>query len=123
MKSSVHLPIVLLAFTACIVLFEAHLGESTFVPTRCLCPASYKAVRGPFTDLTVVSKGSHCEKHEIIVKLKRNNREVCISPEGQQGKRLLRCWNRMKRNGGNKKKCLRTRERKKPQQKRTKQMS
>ncbi|KAJ8361393.1 hypothetical protein SKAU_G00179180 [Synaphobranchus kaupii] len=111
-----HTPAAVLAFALCILLYKAQVGASTFVPIRCSCPATYKAVRGPFIDFSVIRKGPHCITHEIIVRLKRTNKEVCLSPEGRQAKRLLRCWNRINKNGGNKRKCLRPRAQKKPQQ-------
>ncbi|KAJ8250757.1 hypothetical protein COCON_G00226790 [Conger conger] len=112
MKSSPYTRSVLLAFTLCITLYKAQVGGSAFVPARCSCPATYTNMRLKLTDFTVISKGSHCSADEIIVRLERNNKEVCLSPEGPRGKRLLKCWNRIQENGGNKKKCLRRRTRK-----------
>ncbi|KAG9341110.1 hypothetical protein JZ751_019864 [Albula glossodonta] len=118
MKFSLHTPCLFVALSICALLYKARVGESTFVPTRCLCTQTYRVVRGPFVDFSVTSKGPHCSTDEIIVKLQRNNKEVCLSPDGPQAKRLKKCWNRKSKNGGNKKKCLRKRGNKKQGQKR-----
>ncbi|KAG5831704.1 interleukin-8 [Anguilla anguilla] len=116
MRFYVHALSVLVAFTLSIFLNKDQLGESAFVPMRCLCPQTNPVIRRPLIDFLVIRKGPHCPTAEIIVKL-ANNKELCLSPKGQQGKRLRRCWNRSEKNGGDKKKCLQRRRRKAQQRK------
>ncbi|KAJ8418181.1 hypothetical protein AAFF_G00138900, partial [Aldrovandia affinis] len=115
MKFCVQTPCLFLAFIVCTQLYKAHVGEGTFVPSRCRCPEAYRVVRGPFVNFAVHPKGPHCSTDEIIVMLKRTKKEVCLSPDGPQGRKLLKCWNRVNQNGGNKNKCLRKRNQKKQQ--------
>ncbi|KAL7889993.1 hypothetical protein AOLI_G00022510 [Acnodon oligacanthus] len=105
MKSTLHTLTALLA-VGLYILLTAQAGESQHVPTRCECQRSMPAVRGPFSDIEVSLKGPGCVKDEIIVTLKRNNKKVCISPNGPQGKRLLKCWHKMQKKGEDVKKCI-----------------
>uniref|UniRef100_A0A3B4BQT8 Chemokine interleukin-8-like domain-containing protein n=1 Tax=Pygocentrus nattereri TaxID=42514 RepID=A0A3B4BQT8_PYGNA len=80
--------------------------DSQHVPTRCECQKSMRAVRGPFSDIKVSLKGHGCDKDEIIVTLKSNNKQMCLSPKERQGKRLLKCWLKMQKKGEDVKKCI-----------------
>ncbi|XP_055026282.2 uncharacterized protein cxcl-c13b isoform X1 [Misgurnus anguillicaudatus] len=89
--------------------------ESQYVPKTCQCPQVTKRVKGPFSDFSVILKGPTCLKDEIIVTLQRNNRQVCLSPNDKQGKRLMMCW---QRNGKDSKRCLRKLQKKRPNKRR-----
>uniref|UniRef100_A0A8C9S887 Chemokine interleukin-8-like domain-containing protein n=1 Tax=Scleropages formosus TaxID=113540 RepID=A0A8C9S887_SCLFO len=78
--------------------------ESTFVPTRCMCPQTSKVIRHA-TDFVVYKKGVHCSSDEIVMTLKTGEQQ-CLSAQGQQGRRLMQCWDRVNETGGDKKKCL-----------------
>ncbi|XP_040905045.1 C-X-C motif chemokine 6-like [Toxotes jaculatrix] len=84
--------------------------DSTFVPGRCMCPNSELGVRGKLKELLVFQKSPSCNKVTVIVTLS-NNDKVCLNPEAQMGRQLVRCWNRVHRLGRNPKLCL-TRRRK-----------
>ncbi|XP_036402554.1 uncharacterized protein LOC118789922 [Megalops cyprinoides] len=118
MKSALHASCLLLAFAVSTLLYKAHDGDSIHVPTRCWCPETTKKVRGPFADFMVIKKGTHCSKDEIILTLKKDGGTACLSPEGRQGKTLLRCYDRINKREGSKKSCLQRR-RKRTQQKKS----
>ncbi|KAK7930803.1 hypothetical protein WMY93_007198 [Mugilogobius chulae] len=80
---------------------------STFVPGRCLCPKTQRGVRGPLKELSVYPRSPSCDKMTVIVTMKKNNAPVCINPESQMGKQLIRCWNRAHKLGRNVRLCLR----------------
>nr|XP_005157000.1 growth-regulated alpha protein-like [Danio rerio] len=101
----------LLALNLCFIL-TAQVVESQHVPKTCQCPQVQKRVRGPFSDLRITPKGPSCLQNEIIVTPKKTNKPVCLSPEGPQGKSLMKCWNRTQKAGINHKICLRPRQRK-----------
>ncbi|XP_036430069.1 C-X-C motif chemokine 9 [Colossoma macropomum] len=105
MKSTLHTLTALLA-VGLYILLTAQVGDSQHVPTRCICHKSMSAVRGPFSDYKVLLQGPGCDKDVIIVRLKGNNQEVCLSPNGPQGKRLLKCWRKMQKKGEDAKKCI-----------------
>ncbi|KAJ0067186.1 hypothetical protein NL108_012918 [Boleophthalmus pectinirostris] len=88
-------------------LLSVRQSGSTFVPGRCLCPKTQPGVRGPLKELSVYPRSPSCDKITVIVTMKRNNAPVCLSPEGQMGKQLIRCWNRAHKLGRNVKVCLR----------------
>ncbi|ROL49622.1 hypothetical protein DPX16_15948 [Anabarilius grahami] len=96
----------LLAFNLSIVL-TAQVVESHHLPKTCQCPQAKIKVRGRFSNFTVTPKGPSCLQDEIIVTRQKNNNPVCLSPEGDQGKRLLECWQRMQKDGKGNKECLR----------------
>ncbi|XP_051946196.1 C-X-C motif chemokine 9 [Xyrauchen texanus] len=117
MKLQAHAIFALLAFTLSILLTGV---QSQYVPKTCQCPQVKRRVQGPFSDLKVTLKGPTCSKDEIIVTQQKNKNQVCLSPEHKQGKILLKCWQRMQREGKDSKKCLRrqnpqTRQRKRKQ--------
>ncbi|XP_017579306.1 C-X-C motif chemokine 11 [Pygocentrus nattereri] len=105
MKSTLHTLSALLA-VGLYILLTAQVGDSQHVPTRCECQKSMRAVRGPFSDIKVSLKGHGCDKDEIIVTLKSNNKQMCLSPKERQGKRLLKCWLKMQKKGEDVKKCI-----------------
>ncbi|KAG7462519.1 hypothetical protein MATL_G00185580 [Megalops atlanticus] len=117
MKSEIHAFCLLLAFAVGTLLYKAQDGDSIHVPTRCWCPETTKKVRGPFADFIVIKKGTHCSKDEIILTLKRDGSTACLSPEGRQGKILLRCYDRVNKRGGSKKSCLQRRGKRRQQKK------
>ncbi|KAI1886819.1 hypothetical protein AGOR_G00199730 [Albula goreensis] len=104
----------LLAVALCLQLFHAQVGESVYVPVRCLCPKTNALVpEGFITTFSITEKGPHCKYDEIILTLK-NKAEVCLSSEERQGKNLLSCWKRINKDESKKMLCLR---RKKPHKK------
>ncbi|XP_039528156.1 C-X-C motif chemokine 9 [Pimephales promelas] len=96
----------LLAFNLSILL-TVQAVDSQHVPKTCQCPQVKSRVHGPFSDLKVTPKGPNCLQNEIIVVRQKNNNPVCLNPEGRQGKRLLKCWQRMQRGGKDSKNCIR----------------
>ncbi|XDV50435.1 hypothetical protein PO909_019495, partial [Leuciscus waleckii] len=70
------------------------------VPKTCRCPRVKNRVQGPFSDLKVTPKGPNFTQQ-------KTNNHVCLNPEGGQGKRLLKCWHRMQKDGKDSKNCLR----------------
>ncbi|XP_066549688.1 C-X-C motif chemokine 3 [Amia ocellicauda] len=102
----------LILAVAVIQLLQAPLGEAQFVPTRCMCVKSETIFRRRFTNFTVIEKGSHCKNTEIILTLDKSGHQVCLSPDGQRGQRLLKCWNRINKDESKKKKCIRRRQKK-----------
>uniref|UniRef100_A0A673JM72 Chemokine interleukin-8-like domain-containing protein n=1 Tax=Sinocyclocheilus rhinocerous TaxID=307959 RepID=A0A673JM72_9TELE len=75
--------------------------ESQYVPKTCQCPQAKIRIKGPFSDFKVTPKGPNCLQDEIIVIRQKNNNHVCLSPEGRQGKRLLKCKERKRSTGEN----------------------
>ncbi|XP_018952979.1 C-X-C motif chemokine 9-like [Cyprinus carpio] len=108
----------LLAFNLGILLTVV---ESQYIPKTCQCPQAKIRIKGPFSDFKVTPKGPSCLQDEIIVILQKNNSHVCLSPEGRQGKRLLKCWQSMQKDGKDSKKCIR-RQDQKPRQRNRKQV-
>uniref|UniRef100_A0A673HGD5 C-X-C motif chemokine 9-like n=1 Tax=Sinocyclocheilus rhinocerous TaxID=307959 RepID=A0A673HGD5_9TELE len=100
----------LLTFTLSILLTVV---ESQYVPKTCQCPQVKQRVKGPFSDFKVTLKRPNCLQDEIIVTRQKNNSLVCLSPDGPQGKRLLKCWQS--------KKCIR-RQKQKPRRRNRKQV-
>ncbi|XP_073690001.1 uncharacterized protein cxcl-c13b [Garra rufa] len=94
----------LLAFTLSILL-TVQVVESQYVPKSCKCPQVKARVSGPFSDIEVTPNRPNCSQ-EIILTQQKNNKLVCLSPEGHQGKRLLKCWQRMQKNGKDSKNCI-----------------
>uniref|UniRef100_A0A3B4B9I3 Chemokine interleukin-8-like domain-containing protein n=1 Tax=Periophthalmus magnuspinnatus TaxID=409849 RepID=A0A3B4B9I3_9GOBI len=88
-------------------LLSVRQSGSTFVPGRCLCPKTQLSVRGPLKELSVFHRSPSCDKITVIVTMKRDNAAVCLSPEGQMAKQLIRCWNKAHKLGRNVKVCLR----------------
>ncbi|XP_063047977.1 uncharacterized protein LOC134441547 [Engraulis encrasicolus] len=82
----------------------------TYVPARCQCPKlMLRTPRRP-VDFIVSPRNAHCHTPEIMVKLPGyEDKLLCLSPAGVQGKRLLRCWRRVKREGKDHLRCLRIR--------------
>ncbi|XP_077092877.1 uncharacterized protein cxcl-c13b [Siphateles boraxobius] len=107
----------LLAFNLSILL-TVQLIESQHIPKTCQCPVVKSRVQGPFSDLKVTPKGPNCLQNEIIVIRQKNNNSVCLNPEGRQGKRLLKCWQRMRKDGKDSKKCIRRQNQRPRQRKR-----
>ncbi|XP_060781931.1 uncharacterized protein LOC132889447 [Neoarius graeffei] len=105
MKSTLHTFPAFLVLGICIH-FTVQRAESQYVPNRCACLKSRNGVLGPFSDFTLTLKRSGCMRDEIIVILKKDNRKVCLSPHGPQGKRLLKCWHRKQHEGKNGKRCM-----------------
>ncbi|KAF4090367.1 hypothetical protein AMELA_G00050920 [Ameiurus melas] len=105
MKSTLHTFPALLVLGICIH-FTVQRAGSQHVPNRCVCLKSSNGVWGPFSDFTVTLRRPGCMRDEIIVILKKDNRKVCLSPHGPQGKRLLKCWHRKLEEGKNGKKCM-----------------
>ncbi|XP_016893001.1 C-X-C motif chemokine 9 [Cynoglossus semilaevis] len=95
----------------CCVLITVRESCSTFVPGRCLCPETQQGVRGQLKELIVHSKSPSCSKVTVIVKLKSNDRLVCLDPEELLGKQLVRCWKRAQDLGRDVKVCLRRKRR------------
>ncbi|XP_030627515.1 C-X-C motif chemokine 10 [Chanos chanos] len=121
MSSTLHTCRSLLALLLCIYLFTAQKAEATHVPRGCVCPKSVSRVKALLSSFIVSSKGSNCDKVEIIVVLKRNNQTACLSPDGRQGKKLLHCWERSEKTGIDRvKECLRKLRPKKTGQRRQK---
>ncbi|XP_067277167.1 C-X-C motif chemokine 9 [Pseudorasbora parva] len=107
----------LLAFNLSILL-TVQAVESQHVPKTCQCPNYKIGVRGPLSDFKVTLKGPTCLQDEIIVIRQINKNHVCLSPAGHQGKRLLKCWQRMQRDGKDSKKCIRQQKQRPRQRKR-----
>ncbi|KAG7334062.1 hypothetical protein KOW79_002469 [Hemibagrus wyckioides] len=105
MKSTLHTFSALLVLGICIH-FTVQRAKCQHVPNRCSCIKSRNGVLGPFSDFTVTLKRPGCTRDEIIVILKEDNRKVCLSPHGPQGKRLLKCWHRKLEEGKNGKTCM-----------------
>ncbi|KAM9848100.1 growth-regulated alpha protein-like [Aulostomus maculatus] len=95
----------------CGVLITVKELDSTYVPGRCLCPQTQAGVRGQLQDLKVYPKSPSCNNVTVIVTLKSNNRDVCLDPDAQLGKQLVRCWKRAHSLGRNVKLCLRRKRR------------
>ncbi|XP_016430055.1 C-X-C motif chemokine 9-like [Sinocyclocheilus rhinocerous] len=95
----------LLAFNLGILL-TVQVVESQYVPKTCQCPQAKIRIKGPFSDFKVTPKGPNCLQDEIIVIRQKNNNHVCLSPEGRQGKRLLKCWQSTQKDGKDSKKCI-----------------
>ncbi|KAI5108052.1 growth-regulated alpha protein-like [Silurus meridionalis] len=93
MKSTAHTFPALLVLGICIQ-YIVQTVESQHIPNRCICLKSKNGDMGPFSDFTVILKRPGCTRDEIIVTLKKGNKQVCLSPHGPQGKRLLKCWHR-----------------------------
>ncbi|XP_072533054.1 C-X-C motif chemokine 9 [Salminus brasiliensis] len=104
MKSTLHIRSALLA-VGLYILLTAQAGDSQHVPTRCMCNKPKTRVLGPFVDFEIFLRRPGCPKDEIIVTVKKT-KKVCLSPDGAQGKRLLKCWRRMQEIKGEVKKCL-----------------
>ncbi|XP_059374277.1 C-X-C motif chemokine 9 [Carassius carassius] len=100
----------LLAFNLSILLTVV---ESQYIPKTCECPQAKIRIKGPISDFKVTPKRPKCLQDEIIVTLQKNNSQMCLSPEGQQGKRLLKCWQSTQKDGKDSKKCIRNSKRSK----------
>ncbi|XP_041116489.1 C-X-C motif chemokine 9-like [Polyodon spathula] len=110
-----------LALLTCTHLFKAQLGEAVYVPTRCQCLQNRKSVREPIVGFTITEKGTHCKNDEIILTLRETGRQQCLSPDGRQGKRLIKCWNdRINKDENKKNKCIVRRHKQKQQKKSSK---
>ncbi|KAK7140328.1 hypothetical protein R3I94_012822 [Phoxinus phoxinus] len=107
----------LLAFNLSILL-TVQVVETQTVPKTCRCPQVKNRVQGPFSDFKVTPKGPNCLQNEIIVTQQKNNNHVCLNPEGRQGKRLLKCWQRVQKSGKDSKKCIRRQNQRPRQRKR-----
>ncbi|XP_041921116.1 C-X-C motif chemokine 9 [Alosa sapidissima] len=112
---------VLLPLSLILLLDKAPVASSTYVPVRCNCMNLMKQTRGPPLDFSVSEKNAHCHTDEILVKVRGNDKLLCLSPTGRQGKRLLRCWRRVNSQGKDKKQCLRTRKNRRNRQNRKNQ--
>ncbi|XP_062371800.1 C-X-C motif chemokine 9-like isoform X2 [Sardina pilchardus] len=81
------------------------------VPSLCQCPMQAQSVsRRKIKDFNIELWKPSCGT-EIILTLEDNDRtkHVCLSPDGSQGKRLLRCWDRINQDQNHKKRCIRRR--------------
>ncbi|XP_076830983.1 uncharacterized protein LOC143476609 [Brachyhypopomus gauderio] len=95
----------LLAVGACLYLTGTRVGESQHVPARCVCLRPRNRIQGPVSDFRVVLPGPGCRNVEIIVE--KDTGPVCLNPLRRQGKTLLRCWRRTKKEGRDGKTCIR----------------
>uniref|UniRef100_A0A8B9LEI6 Chemokine interleukin-8-like domain-containing protein n=1 Tax=Astyanax mexicanus TaxID=7994 RepID=A0A8B9LEI6_ASTMX len=93
-------------------------GDGQHVPVRCVCHKPLKKVQKQLSDLEVYLKRPGCHKDEIIVTVKESGKKVCLSPDGDQGKRILTCWHEMEKTKGDVKQCLKRR-RRRPRRKHT----
>ncbi|AWP14061.1 CXC chemokine [Scophthalmus maximus] len=101
-----------LAFLSlCCVLITVRELDGSFVPGRCLCPQTQSGIRGQLKELSVYQKSPSCDKVTVIVTMKSNNEQVCLSPEAPLGKQLIHCWNRAHKLDRDVKLCLRRRRR------------
>lgn len=112
-RMKLHLPTVrqLALLSLCCVLLTVIQSDGTFVPGRCLCPQTQRAVGGPLKDLTVYPKNPTCNKVTVIVTLRSNDSEVCLDPEAPMGRKLIHCWRRAHKLVRDVKQCLRRRRR------------
>uniref|UniRef100_A0A671QIR3 Chemokine interleukin-8-like domain-containing protein n=1 Tax=Sinocyclocheilus anshuiensis TaxID=1608454 RepID=A0A671QIR3_9TELE len=96
------------------ILCQKHLLSllSQYVPKTCQCPQVKQRVKGLFSDFKVTLKGPNFTRQ-------KNNSLVCLSPDGPQGKRLLKCC--MQKDGKDSKKCIR-RQKQKPRRRNRKQV-
>ncbi|KAL4641081.1 growth-regulated alpha protein-like [Arapaima gigas] len=90
--------------------------EGIHVPKMCFCLTTADVIHNP-VDFEVQTKGALCNTDQIIM-TRKTNEKLCLNPKGKQGKKLLKCWNRIKKKGGSKKNCLKRKQSKKQGQSR-----
>ncbi|KAK3554285.1 hypothetical protein QTP70_020143, partial [Hemibagrus guttatus] len=74
---------------------------------KCTCIAVAKSVLlRRITDFKIIDSAPLCDKVQIIVHLA--SRPVCLAPNSKQGKKLQKCWKRIKFNERKKKSCLKS---------------
>ncbi|KAJ8264312.1 hypothetical protein GJAV_G00147690 [Gymnothorax javanicus] len=101
---------IILTAVFCLLLNNAQVGDSVYVPIRCVCPQSNAFVpENLIADFSITEKGAHCDSDEIIVTMKKTNLKVCLNAKEKQGKHLISCWNRIHRDENKKLSCLRKR--------------
>ncbi|XP_059422925.1 C-X-C motif chemokine 9-like [Carassius carassius] len=55
-------------------------------------------------DYTIIQKHPLCNKVQIILQL--SGQQACLNPDSKQGKKLQKCWKRIKFNTQKRKVCL-----------------
>ncbi|KAG5261135.1 hypothetical protein AALO_G00300430 [Alosa alosa] len=85
--------------------YDTKLQPLLAVPSLCQCPMQAQRVSWhKIKDFNIELWKPSCGT-EIILSLEET--QVCLSPDGHQGKKLLRCWNRIDQNQNHKKRCIR----------------
>ncbi|XP_078497113.1 growth-regulated alpha protein-like [Lissotriton helveticus] len=90
-------------------LLTEHTAEALHIPTRCKCLKTISLVRRrQIKTFSVTEKGSHCPVTELVLHLKGRNMpsSQCLDPFEKQGKQLLACWKRIKKNESKKNECI-----------------
>ncbi|XDV50436.1 hypothetical protein PO909_019496 [Leuciscus waleckii] len=97
----------LLLLLVCLHFITENRTAATSLREKCECIEETGSVQWrKITDYTIIPKDPLCNKVQIILQL--SGKRVCLNPESKQGKKLQRCWKRIKFNTQKKKKkvCL-----------------
>uniref|UniRef100_A0A8C2FSI1 Chemokine (C-X-C motif) ligand 18a, duplicate 1 n=1 Tax=Cyprinus carpio TaxID=7962 RepID=A0A8C2FSI1_CYPCA len=89
----------------------SHFIRGTVVATaisireKCECVEETGSVQWrKIADYRIIQRDPLCNKVQIILQM--SGKETCLNPESKQGKKLQRCWRRIKFNTQRKKVCL-----------------
>ncbi|XP_010871323.1 C-X-C motif chemokine 11 isoform X1 [Esox lucius] len=78
-----------------------------YVPgARCICPGTIMHTSETIVDFEIIEKTFYCDKIEVIVTLEEDGAKRCLNPEGQKGRFFIQCWNKINKDGKQKKRCL-----------------
>ncbi|XP_067277166.1 chemokine (C-X-C motif) ligand 18a, duplicate 1 isoform X2 [Pseudorasbora parva] len=104
----------LLLLTVCCLHFMTENGTAAISHReKCECIEGTGSVQWRrITDYTIIPKDPLCNAVQIILQLP--GQRMCLNPESNQGRKLQRCWKRIKFNTQKKKLCLRVNRKKAP---------
>ncbi|KAK7140329.1 hypothetical protein R3I94_012823 [Phoxinus phoxinus] len=96
----------LLLLSVCLVFTTENRTAAISLREKCECIGETGSVQWrKITDFTIIPKAPLCNKVQIILQL--SGKQACLNPESKQGKKLQRCWKRIKFTTWKKKACLR----------------
>ncbi|XP_016430056.1 C-X-C motif chemokine 10-like [Sinocyclocheilus rhinocerous] len=96
-------PLLLISF--CLYFITDNRAAAISIREKCECAEETGSVQWrKITDYTIIQKDPLCNKVQIILQL--SGKRACLNPESKQGKKLQRCWRRIKFSTQKKKVCL-----------------
>ncbi|XP_016366758.1 C-X-C motif chemokine 9-like [Sinocyclocheilus rhinocerous] len=80
---------------------------------KCECVEETGSVQWrKITDYTIRQKEPLCNKVQIILQL--SGKQACLNPDSKQGKKMQKCWKRIKFNTQRRKVCLQLKKKNRP---------
>ncbi|XP_073691089.1 chemokine (C-X-C motif) ligand 18a, duplicate 1 [Garra rufa] len=101
----------LLLISICFHFITDNRAAASSIREKCECVKENESVQWrKITDYTITDKNPFCNKVQIIVHLQ--GKQVCLKPDSNQGRKLQRCWRKIKFNEQKKKVCLKLQKKK-----------